>query len=543
MTPDPVLLEVIRAALTAAAEEMSVTIWRTARSTVIRETLDYSTAVFDADGRLAAQSARLPVHLNSMGACLADLLAGPFPLADWCDGDVIVTNDPYAGAQHLPDIITFKPVFEAGERIGIVGTLCHHTDVGGGAAGSYDASARELFQEGLRLPPVKIIEGGRSNAALLAVMRANSREPDKLAGDFAAQLASLEMGAASLRRLARRYGVASFRGAVEAMMDQTERGMRAAIAAMPDGDYSFEDFVDDDGIEDRRLAIRIDLSIRGDGCTIDLSRSSPQAAGPVNCTLNMTRSAVYCALLCAAGGDVPANDGAYRAVRVIAAAGTVVNCRPPAPVANRMATGHRIVNAVLGAFARALPERIPAAYYGVSYVYTLATRDEDGRPQVYFEIEVGGWGAHPEADGADALSAGFHNLANSPMEMIESLYPVSFTRYALIPDSGGAGRHRGGLGLLREWRLEAEDGVVAANFDRFKVPPYGLAGGAPGRPGRFVLTRDSVEQELPSKIKSLAVRRGDLIRLETSGGGGHGDPATRSPEARAADLKGGYATR
>lgn len=540
MTPDPVLLEVIRAALGAAAEEMSVTIWRTARSTVIRETLDYSTAVFDAAGRLAAQSARLPIHLNSMGACLADLIAGPLPLEGWAAGDVIVTNDPYAGAQHLPDILTFKPVFLDGVRIGIVGTLCHHTDVGGGAAGSYDASARELYQEGLRLPPVKIVEAGRVNTALLAVMRANSREPEKIAGDFAAQLASLDMGAASLVRLARRYGTATFAAAVDAILDQTERAMRAAIAAMPDGTYAFEDFVDDDGIEDRLLAIRVTLTISGETCAVDLAGSSPQAAGPVNCTLNMTRSGVYCALLAAAGGGVPANDGAYRPVTVSAPLGTVVNCRAPAPVANRMATGHRVVNAVLGAFAQALPARIPAAYYGVSYVSTLATREADGRPRVYFEIEVGGWGGHPEADGADGLSAGFHNLANSPIEMIESLYPVRFTRYALIPGSGGDGRHRGGLGLAREWELEADEGVVAANFERFKVPPYGLAGGQPGRRGRFVLTREGVERELASKIKALPLRRGDRVRLETSGGGGHGDPAARTDAARAADAKGGY---
>jgi N-methylhydantoinase B len=244
------------------------------------------------------------------------------------------------------------------------------------------------------------------------------------------------------------------------------------------------------------------------------------------------------------GGDIPANAGVYRPIRVEAPAGSVVNARSPAPVANRMAVGHRVVNAVMGAFAAALPDRVPASYYGVSYAYALNCIHDDGTRQVYFDLECGGWGGHPEADGANGFSCGFHNIANSPVEMIEQTYPVTFTQYALVPDSGGAGRFRGGLGLAREFRLDAPAGEFAANLDRFKVPPYGLQGGAPGRPGRLLLRRAGSEAWTPlaSKVAGVALSRGDRIRLETAGGGGYGSPAERDPEAEAADRREGYIT-
>jgi len=543
---DPIRLEVIRNALVAASEEMNVSIWRTARSTVVRETLDYSTAVFDADGQAIAQSTRIPVHLNSMSVCLAEILANWLPIDDWADGDVILTNDPYAGGQHLPDFVAFKPIYADGPggriRVGIAGAIVHHVDVGGGAPGSYFAGAQEVYQEGLRLPPLKLVEGGRRNAAVLAIIRRNSREPEKIAGDVAAQLAALDVGARAVLRLVDRYGAKTVRAAMAAILDQSETAMRAAIRALPDGVYAFEDHVDDDGQAAIGLKVRARVEIAGDRAVVDLSGTAPQAPGPVNCTLNMAKSGVYCALLMAAGGHVMANTGAYRPIEIVAEPGTLVSAEPPAPVANRMATGHRIVTTVLGALAQAAPDRIPAAYYGVSYVAALSAPDATGERRVYFEIEVGGWGAHPEADGASGFSAGFHNLANSPMEMCESLFPVVFTHYGLIPNSGGAGARRGGLGLAREWRLDADWGVLSGNFDRFRYPPYGLNGGQPGAPGRFLLRRDGETTELPSKISGVQLRRGDHVRLDTSGGGGWGDPADRDPAALAADRAAGYVT-
>lgn len=537
---DPIQLEVLRNALVAASEEMSVTIWRTSRSTVVREMLDFSTAVFDADGRNVAQAIRIPVHLNSMAACLEDLLRARAPISEWRNGDVLITNDPYCGGQHLPDIVAFRPVFVDGAPVAIVGALCHHIDVGGGAPGSYDALATDIYQEGLRIPPVKLYAAGARNQALIDMILQNSREPEKVGGDLASQVAALEVGAKEVARIAGRYGPAALRAAGDAILDQSEQAMRAALGSMPDGVYEFEDRVDDDGITDEPIHVRVTLTIRDDRATVDFTGSSPQAAGSVNCTLNMTKSAVYFAVMSAAGGDFAANSGCCRPIEVIAPLGTVVNCRHPAPVANRMATGHRVVNTVMGALAQVVPDQIPAAYYGVSYVYALGAEREDGGHDVYLEIEVGGWGAHPEGDGANAFSAGFHNLANSPIEMIESAYPVTFTAYGLTPDSGGAGRTRGGLGLHREWRLDAPRGVLSTSFERFRFPPYGLAGGEDGPRGRLYVRRNGQVTEPGAKVTGLVLTQGDTVRLETSGGGGFGDPKARPPTDVARDVRDGY---
>jgi N-methylhydantoinase B len=542
-TIDPIRLEVIRNALVAASEEMNISIWRTARSTVVRETLDYSTAIFDGHGRAVAQSTRIPVHLNSMSVCLEEIIAHWIPLDQWHEGDVILTNDPYAGGQHLPDFVAFKPIYADGVRVAISATVVHHIDVGGGAPGSYFAGATEVFQEGLRLPPMKLVDAGRRNEAILATIRRNSREPEKIGGDVAAQLAALDVGARAVMRLVNRYDAATIDVAMDAILDQSEAAMRSAISDIPNGTYSFEDFVDDDGQDAVGLKVHAVVTIDGEQARIDLSGSADQAPGPVNCTLNMAKSGVYCALLMAAGGKAMANTGAYRPIEIVARPGAIVSAESPAPVANRMATGHRIVTTVLGALAEAVPHLIPAAYYGVSYVAALSALDASGQRRVYFEIEVGGWGAHPTADGASGFSAGFHNLANSPMEMCEALFPVMFTHYGLIPDSGGAGQRRGGLGLAREWRLESDWGVLAGSFDRFRYPPYGLNGGEPGTPGQFRMWRDGEMTQLPSKISGVQLKRGDRVRLDTAGGGGWGDPQARDAELLAADLAAGYVTK
>jgi len=538
---NPVQIEIIRNALVSSAEEMSVTIWRTSRSSVVREILDYSTCVFDAHGQSVAQAARMPVHLNSMAACLEDLIAHHIPIDDWHEGDVVITNDPYSGGQHLPDIQTFKPIFVEGRRIAIAGILVHHLDVGGGAPGSYYADATEIYQEGLRIPPLKIVEGGRRNDAIVKMLLSNSREPENVGGDFAAQLAALETGARSFEKIGRRYGADRLAEACLRIQAGSEAETRAVFAEIPNGVYEFEDFVDDDGIErDRPLRIHAVLTVGDDSVEIDLSGSSDQAKGPINCTLNMTRSAVICGALMSIGREVPANAGCYRPISVIAPEGSVVNAAHPAPVANRMAVGHRVVNAVMGAFAQAAPERVPASYYGVSYAYALNAFNADGTRQLYFDLECGGWGGHPEGDGANGFSCGFHNISNTPVEMIENDYPVTFLQYGLIPNSGGAGKFRGGLGLVREFRLDAPEGTFAANLDRFKVAPYGLFGGEPGRPGRLAVRRADGDEDLPSKVAELALTAGDVVRIETSGGGGHGDAQQRDEAAIAFDNEQGY---
>jgi N-methylhydantoinase B/oxoprolinase/acetone carboxylase alpha subunit len=537
----PIEIEVIRNALTAAAAEMDVTIWRTSRSTIVRELLDYSTAVFDADGDNLAQSARIPSHLNSMTHALRTLLAEYVKPEAWEEGDVVIFNDPYCGGQHLPDILAFRPVFHEGRRIAFVGTLCHHIDVGGLAAGSYAAKALEIFQEGLRIPPVKLIARGQRNEAVFAMIRQNVRKPDLLLGDLASQLASLEVGAAAIGRLARRFGADAVVEAGRRILAMSDAGMRATIARMPDGTYEFEDFLDDDGIElGKRIRLHVKLTIAGDEAVVDVSGCSPQAAGPVNATLASTNAAVMFALMCCADPSLHMSAGCYRPIRVIAPEGLVVNARHPAPVAHRIAATHRLLNAMMGALHQAVPDMIPAAYYGNSYVTTFQTVAETGAREVLVEIEIGGSGAHPAKDGVNALASGMHNNANIPVEMIEAQLPLTVLRYALRDGSGGAGEYRGGLGLVREWRVDSPRCFFTANMDRFDHAPYGLAGGGPAAKGVLALTRDGRESPIPPKTDNLPLRRGDVVRLETSGGGGYGPPGARSAEAQEQDRRRGY---
>ena len=536
----PVGLEILRNALTAVAAEMDVTVWRTSRSTVVRELLDYSTAIFDRDGYNVAQSARIPQHLNSMSAGLLTVVRDFLPLEQWEDGDVVITNDPYCGGQHVPDILAFRPIFVGGRRVAIVGTLCHHLDMGGMAAGSYAATATEVFQEGLRIPPLKLMRRGRLNDDLLAMMRQNVRRPDMLWGDLQAQLASLSVGEANIQRVAARFGADTVVEACARILDGSERAMRAMIGRIPDGRYEFEDFLDDDGITDEPIRIHAAVEVRGEEIVVDLSGCGPQVLGPVNATLASSGSAVSFAIMAIADTEIAPNAGCYRPVRVIAPEGSVVNARHPAPVANRIAVGHRLATTLLGALHKAVPDRVPAAYYGVSYVCSFQTVADSGERGVLVEIEVGGSGAHAGRDGLNGYTYGMHNNSNIPAEMIESELPLSITAYGLLPGSGGAGRHRGGLGLFREWRVDCVEAVFTANGERFKFRPYGLEGGEPGREGRLWLIRDGERQALGSKVNNLRLQRGDIIRLETSGGGGYGPASERANAARAVDRAMGY---
>ena len=536
----PIELEILRSALTAVAAEMDITVWRTSRSTIVRELLDYSTAVFDRDGFNVTQSARIPQHLNSMGFGFLEIVRRFLPLDQWRDGDVVISNDPYCGGQHLPDLLAFRPVFSNGARVAVVGTLCHHLDMGGLAAGSYAATATEIFQEGLRIPPLKLYEQGVLNEAVLALIRQNVRKPEIFWGDLQAQLASLAVGEAKMQALIRRYGSPTVIAGCAEILDSSERAMRAMIASMPDGRYTFEDFIDDDGIDDRPIRIHATIDIRGEEMTVDLSGSDPQATGPVNATLASSASAVCYSIIACANEAVAPNAGCYRPIKLVAPEGTVVNARHPAPVAHRMVTSHRLANVLLGALHKAVPDRIPAAYYGASYVCTFQSIDKSGERRVLVEIEIGGGGGHPQEDGANAYSLGMHNNANIPVEMIESERHIAVVRYGLLPDSGGAGRHRGGLGLFREWRVDCDAALFTASLERFKFRPFGLAGGGAAMPGSLTLIRGSERQALPSKVNNLRLQRGDIIRLETSGGGGFGDPADRPKADIERDVRLGY---
>jgi N-methylhydantoinase B len=543
MTLGAIELEVIRNALTAAAAEMDVTMWRTSRSTIVREMLDYSTAVFDASGQIVAQSARIPQHLNSMSFCVRSIIERFIPLDEWDDGDVIVTNDPYCGGQHLPDIVACRPVFHEGRRVAIVATLCHHLDVGGMSPGSYAASATEIYQEGLRIPPLKLYALGQRNDAVWAMIGQNVRQPAIVLGDLQSQIASLSVGSANVAGLAAKYGAETLTAACGQLLDASEAAMRDVIRRMPDGVYEHEDFLDDDGIEtDRPVRIHARITVTGDRMIVDLSGSAPEVRGPINATLASSSSAVYFAAVAAADRPIPANAGCYRPVEIVAPDGLIVSARHPAPVAHRIAPCHVLLNVLFAALSKAAPDRMPAAYYAVSYVCAFQTIEASGTRKVLVEIEVGGCGAHPAGDGASAMSFGMHNNAAIPMEMVESDVPVTYLGYRLRPDSGGAGRFRGGLGLSRAWRIDAEAATFTAQMDRFRFRPFGLHGGGPGAAGRLTLLRDGVETPLQAKVANMALRKGDVIRLDTSGGGGLGHVADRAAEAIEFDQRLGYIT-
>jgi N-methylhydantoinase B len=542
-TLDPIELEVLRNALTAAAAEMDVTMWRTSRSTIVREMLDYSTAIFDAQGNNVAQSARIPQHLNSMGYFLQTILKQFIPVDLWEEGDVIISNDPYCGGQHLPDIAAFRPVFSGGRRVAIVGTLCHHLDVGGISPGSYAANATEIYQEGLRIPPSKLFARGVRNDALWQVIAQNVRQPTIVMGDLQSQIASLGVGTRAVEVLAARYGEDTLVASSSAMLDASEAAMRETIRAIPDGTYEFEDFLDDDGIDmTRPVRIHARITVAGDRLVVDLSGSDREVQGPINATLGSTSSAVYFAVVAAAGRPIAPNAGCYRPIEIVAPEGLIVSARHPAPVAHRLAPGHVLLNVLFGALAKAVPNRLPAAYYAVSYVCSFQTTETGGARKVLVEIEVGGCGAHPRGDGASAHSFGMHNNASIPIEMIESGMPITMIEYGLAPGTGGDGRHRGGLGLRRAWRIDSQAATFTGQMDRFRFRPFGLDGGEAGAAGRLELVRDGQAQALHSKISNMPLRKGDVIRLVTSGGGGLGPPGERQASSRRRDREQGYVT-
>lgn len=540
-TLDAIEIEVLRNALTAAAADMDVTMWRTSRSTIVREMLDYSTAVFDADGYIVAQSARIPQHLNSMSYCLRSIVETFIPLSEWREGDVVITNDPYCGGQHLPDIVAFRPVFHEGRRAAIVGTLCHHLDVGGMSPGSYAAAATEIYQEGLRIPPLKLFDQGVRNDALWGMIRQNVRQPAIMMGDLQSQVASLGVGEQAIARLAAKYGVDRLSGACKQLLDMSEAAMRDVISRIPDGEYDYEDFLDDDGIDQEHpVRIHAKVTVAGDSMTVDLSGSAPEVGGPINATLGSSSSAIYFAVVAAADQPIHANAGCYRPVKIVAPEGLIVSARHPAPVAHRIAPCHTLLNVLFAALSKAIPDRMPAAYYAVSYVCAFQTLAADSARKVLVEIEVGGCGAHPKGDGTSAHSFGMHNNAAIPIEMIESDTPLTIVEYGLVPGSGGNGRNRGGLGLQRSWRIDSEAATFTAQMDRFRFRPFGLAGGGAGAAGTLTLIRDGAEQPLHSKVANMRLRRGDVVRLRTSGGGGFGPPEQRGANARERDAAMGY---
>jgi N-methylhydantoinase B/oxoprolinase/acetone carboxylase alpha subunit len=523
-TFDPVVLEVFRNLFYSVAEEMGVTLRRTAFSPNIKERRDYSCAVFDGQGRLVAQGEHMPVHLGSMPlsveAAIRHVKMEP--------GDMVVLNDPFCGGTHLPDITLVHPVYLEGDHrpFFYVANRAHHSDVGGMTAGSMPL-ARSIYQEGIRIPPLKLVRRGKVAEDVMALILANVRTPVEREGDLTAQIASNRTGARRLVALAEKYGRRRVAEYMKHLQDYAERMTREAIAAIPDGVYRFTDYLDDDGLGNGPLPIAVTIAVEKDRATVDFTGTAPQAEGSVNAIYAITLSAVMYCFRLIVPFEVPANAGTLRPLTLIAPEGTLVNARPPAPVAGgNVETSQRIVDAVLGALAQAIPDKIPAASSGTMNNLTLGGTDpRTGEQFAYYETIAGGMGARPQADGLDATHTHMTNSLNTPIEALEHSYPLRVRRYAVRRGSGGKGRYRGGDGIVREIELLCP-GEVTILSDRRVFPPYGLLGGEAGRPGETVLIEPGGEERvLPSKA-SLWVEANTVISVRTPGGGGYGQPGS-----------------
>ncbi|MBI4618196.1 MAG: hydantoinase B/oxoprolinase family protein [Planctomycetes bacterium] len=539
MTPtaDPVRMQVLRYAMEQVADEMGKTLVRTARSTVIKEIKDISCAVFDARGNTVAQAHHAPMLLTGFELGMRELVRRfrPEDLADW---DVVVTNDPYAGGQHVMDLVTFTPVFHRGSLVGFVGSIAHHADMGGAAPGGVAGGMTEIYQEGLRLPMVKLFKEGREDAELFGILERNIRVPEKTLGDIRAQASANFVGARRVREIHERHGTATVQASLDDLLDYSERRIRDGLTRIPEGRYTGADHVDDDGISSDPIRIQVNVTIRGREAEVDFEGTSDQVKGNVNCPLATVHAAVYYALIAVVDPHVPPNSGCYRPFRVSARLGSVVNPRPPAACGARTNVSQKITEAMMRALSDALPDRVMAGSHGqITNCGYSGWHPETGKRFVYIDIQGGGAGARPGKDGRDGQDSHLARFMNTPIEAAELEFPVRVERYEFIEDSGGAGKHRGALSLRRDTRILAPEMTLARYGDRQKFPPFGLFGGKDGAPGRFVLNPDT-DRERPLKAKGLdTLHAGDLVSLRLPAAGGYGDPLEREPERVARDVE------
>jgi N-methylhydantoinase B len=541
MTLDPVDYAIISQALIAAAREMGAKLVRSAYSTVLREARDGSAALLDARGNTVAQAELIPMQLGTIGHIFQPC-AALYPVQTLEPGDFFAINDPYSGGQHLQDVFLFHPIFVDGAVIGFSASVAHHLDLGGGAPG-LNPHAPDVYAEGLIIPPTKWnMARDWHGGNLQRLLRANVRVPHQTMGDFDAQMAANAIGAARVAELAGRYGTAKLVAVMAGLQDYAETRMRAAIAAVPDGVYRGEDAVDDDGIGDAPLPVRVAVTVRGDTIDLDFAGTSPQVACNLNAPFASTMSAALSAVKAAlTGPDIPFNAGAARPVTIAAPLGCLLNPRHPAPVRARMEACFRAWNAVMKALAQAVPDRVVAPGFDTTTVGVLSRLNGDGW-SVYLEIYGGGLGATAASDGCDAVDGPLSNCSNTPVEALDQDF--AFFRvldYALRPDSCGAGTTRGGLGFLRRFEILQDDVELALYSDRFRRAPEGLFGGGPGATGYCEVLRDGTALALRSKDR-MKLRKGDVVTLATGGGGGFGAPDRRPAGRVRLDVSEGYVT-
>jgi N-methylhydantoinase B len=532
---DPITLEVIRNALASTADEMALIVMRSAYSPVVRDIMDYSTALCDAQGRVIAQGLTLPIQLCSFPRIMG------FVRERYGDtlmeGDILIANDPYgSGGQHLPDIYILKPIFVEGRLAGFAATVAHHTDLGGIVPGSVAIYATEIHQEGLRLPLIKLYEAGVAAEGVFRIIEANTRSPVEVLGDIRAQIAACNVAEEGLRTLVARYGAETLDAYIDALHDHAESMMRDVIRALPNGVYRATDYIDGVGENPVPIAIVATVTVADDTIDIDFTGTADQVSASINCPISLPESASFCAIRCLSQEDIPNCEGYLRPITVRAPEGCLVNPRYPAACGARGVVGYRVFDAIMQALAQIVPERAIGGSEGGPYLMAGGGMHE-GRSFVMNEMVVGTWGARARKDGIEGISNPAANLSNQPIEMVETDMPVEVLRYGLVTDSGGAGEFRGGLGFIREFRF-----LAGARFtlrgDRRDHPPYGVQGGAPGAPSSHLFIRtDGRERQLPTMpMESFTAVDGDIFQLIGAGGGGYGDALKRDPGRVADDL-------
>ena len=533
---------VITRALLAGAHEMGAKLIRSAHSPIVREAQDCSAALLDRRGNVVAQSELIALQLGSITHTFRPCLE-LYDLDEIEPDDFFINNDPFHGGQHLPDIFIFSPVFFEDELVGFSATVVHHIDLGGGAPG-LNPKAGDIHQEGLVFPPTKYsLTRDWNGGGLERFIASNVRMPEATIGDLNAQFAANAIGAERIRELCRKFGVDVVDAAMVEMLDYAERRIRSAIRAVPDGEYHGEAMIDDDGIGQVPVRVKAKLTVEGDGIEVDFTGSDPQVKTNMNNPFASTEAAaIACLKSVLTDPDVPINDGSTRAIKVTAPLGSVLNPTPPAPVRARLLPSYRVFNAVMMALSEVVPERVIAPGYDTTTAACLS-EFRDGKYNIYLEIFGGGYGGGAHSDGVDGIDCALSNCANIPMEAMELDYPFfRVENYALIPDSGGKGKHRGGLGFEKSYRI-LEDGVTFATYgDRFRIAPPGLFGGGPGRHAENLIERDGETIVVGSKA-GLELKKGDLLVMRTGGGGGYGAASERDARLEAEDLEEGLITR
>jgi len=540
---DPVTLEIMGSIFESIAREMGITLMRTAYSTIIREERDYSAAIYDRKARLIGQAEHCPGHQGTLSYC-ARYIINEMKMK-FAPGDIIIQNHPYLGGTHHPDIIIFKPVFFRNEMIGLAGSAGHHLDVGGNAPGSMASHSTDVWQEGLLIPPLKLYEQGKPNETLHEMIMRNIRVPEKTMGDIRAQISAASIGERRLIDVFERYGISGVYDILEDYYDYSEKLMREDLSRVPNGDYEEEGFLDNDGLSDDPVRIKVKLIFKDGDVTVDFTGSHRQTEGPFNCSESSVFNAVFCGIRYLVSPLIFVNEGCYRPVKIVAPEGSIVRPVFPAPLSGRVHTLERITNTILLAFSKASPEKA----VGSSHAHLTATAiggqsADGGKTYVFFEILGGGWGATSHHDGNSAVYCNLGNCLDLPVEAIELEYPdIRIERYELIPDSGGPGRFRGGLGIRRNIRLLRGPGYLSTRSDAQKFPPKGVYGGKAGTPARYYLHRRGRTIQLPAKNTNFRLESGDLLSFETPGGGGYGNPRERDVELVKRDVREGYVSR